>query len=80
MSASPRDAGALVHLRRRGRAVGQFEAVCTPELTAGPVVFNDYQLVASNTRWAISHRVSNIWLMRYVFRMGLDEEEPHAAD
>ena len=31
-------------------AVRQFEAVGTPELTAGPVVFTDYQLVASNTR------------------------------
>lgn len=29
-------------------AVKQFEAVYTPELTAGPVVFTDYRLVASN--------------------------------
>lgn len=30
-------------------AVAKFEAVYTPELTAGPVVFTDYQLVAANT-------------------------------
>ena len=30
-------------------AVRQFEAVYTPELTAGPVVFTDYRLVASNS-------------------------------
>jgi quinol monooxygenase YgiN len=29
-------------------AVRAFEAVYTPELTAGPVVFTDYQQVASN--------------------------------
>ena len=30
-------------------AVKAFEAVYTRELTAGPVVFTDYHLVASNT-------------------------------
>lgn len=30
-------------------AVRQFESVYTPELAAGPVVFTDYLLVASNT-------------------------------
>lgn len=30
-------------------AVARFEAVYQPELTAGPVVFTDYQLVATNT-------------------------------
>jgi quinol monooxygenase YgiN len=30
-------------------AVKAFEEVYTPELTAGPVVFPDYQLVATNT-------------------------------
>jgi quinol monooxygenase YgiN len=30
-------------------AVKAFEEVYTPELTAGPVVFTDYQLVAANT-------------------------------
>jgi quinol monooxygenase YgiN len=30
-------------------AVAKFEAVYRPELTAGPVVFTDYQLVAANT-------------------------------
>jgi quinol monooxygenase YgiN len=31
-------------------AVARFEAVYRPELTAGPVVFTDYELVAANTR------------------------------
>jgi quinol monooxygenase YgiN len=30
-------------------AVAEFEAVYRPELTAGPVVFTDYQQVARNT-------------------------------
>lgn len=30
-------------------AVARFEAVYTPQLVAGPVVFTDYQLVAANT-------------------------------
>ena len=30
-------------------AVRQFESIYTPELAAGPVVFTDYLLVASNT-------------------------------
>ena len=34
----------------RSDAVAAFEAVYTPELTAGPVVFTDYDLVAANTR------------------------------
>jgi quinol monooxygenase YgiN len=33
----------------RSAAVEKFESVYTPELTAGPVVFTDYRLVASNT-------------------------------
>ena len=33
----------------RSGAVAKFEAVYQPELTAGPVVFTNYQLVASNT-------------------------------
>jgi len=33
----------------RSGAVAKFEAVYRPELTAGPVVFTNYQLVASNT-------------------------------
>jgi quinol monooxygenase YgiN len=33
----------------RSAAVKAFEEVYTPELTAGPVVFTDYQLVAANT-------------------------------
>jgi quinol monooxygenase YgiN len=33
----------------RSAAVRAFEAVYTPELTAGPVVFTDYQLVAAST-------------------------------
>jgi quinol monooxygenase YgiN len=31
-------------------AVKAFEAVYGPELTAGPVVFTDYNLIAANTR------------------------------
>ena len=34
----------------RSDAVAAFEAVYTPELTAGPVVFTDYHLVAANMR------------------------------
>ena len=30
-------------------AIARFEAVYRPELTAGPVVFTDYRLVATNT-------------------------------
>jgi quinol monooxygenase YgiN len=33
----------------RSAAVKAVEEVYTPELTAGPVVFTDYQIVASNT-------------------------------
>jgi quinol monooxygenase YgiN len=33
----------------RSDAVAAFEAVYTPELVAGPVVFTDYDLVAVNT-------------------------------
>ncbi len=33
----------------RSAAVKAFEDVYTPELTAGPVIFTDYQLVATNT-------------------------------
>ena len=33
----------------RSAAVRAFEDVYTPELTAGPVIFTDYQLVATNT-------------------------------
>jgi quinol monooxygenase YgiN len=34
----------------RSAAVAAFEAVYQPELTAGPVVFTDYALVATNAR------------------------------
>ncbi len=34
----------------RSDAVAAFEAVYTPELTAGPVVFTDYDLVAATMR------------------------------
>ena len=34
----------------RSAAVRAFEAVYQPELTAGPVVFTDYGLVATNSR------------------------------
>jgi quinol monooxygenase YgiN len=34
----------------RSAAVRKFEDVYKPELTAGPVVFTDYKLVAANTR------------------------------
>ena len=37
------------HAHGSSEAVRQFEAVYTPELAAGPVVFTDYQLVAANT-------------------------------
>ena len=33
----------------RSAAVRAFEDVYTPELTAGPVIFTDYHLVAANT-------------------------------
>ena len=32
----------------RSEAVRQFESVYQPELSAGPVVFTDYQMVATN--------------------------------
>ncbi|MGH3626805.1 MAG: antibiotic biosynthesis monooxygenase, partial [Sciscionella sp.] len=34
--------------RASSDAVARFEAVCWPELAAGPVVFTGYQLVAAN--------------------------------
>jgi hypothetical protein len=39
-------------VRKHGRsaAVTKFEGVYKPELTAGPVVFTDYTLVATSTR------------------------------
>ena len=42
------EAAATIH--SRSAAVARFESVYTPELVGGPVVFTDYDLVATNDR------------------------------